>query len=203
MSEMPSGGTQNIVDTIRDVFRRRGANSYLGERVTMSEHMLQCALLAERDSADDQLVAAALLHDIGHYTGEFPETALGDGIDNRHEEAGARVLAPYFPARVVDCVRWHVAAKRYLCAVEPGYFDSLSDASKHTLNLQGGPMTPSEVRRFASRPNLDAILKVRRFDEQAKVPGMKTPTFDHYADLLESLVATESPRTRPQDPTPR
>ena len=106
----------NIVAFIADIFERRGADSYLGEQVTMSQHMLQGAQLAEQAGADDEIVAAALLHDIGHYTNEFPDDALERGIDNRHDEAGARVLERFFPDIVTDCVRHHVAAKRYLCA---------------------------------------------------------------------------------------
>ena len=112
----------SIVDFIGDIFNRRGAESYLGEQVTMSQHMLQGALRAEQSGATDELIAAALLHDIGHYTSEFPEDALEKGVNNYHDTAGAAVLAPFFPTLVVDCVRHHVAAKRYLCATDPSYF---------------------------------------------------------------------------------
>ena len=118
-----------IVDFIADIFTRRGAESYLGENVTMSEHMLQGALLAEQAGASDTMVAGALLHDIGHYTNEFGDDYIEQGIDNLHEEAGAKVLAPFFPAAVTDCIRYHVAAKRYLCATDAEYFAKLSDAS--------------------------------------------------------------------------
>lgn len=181
--------TDTVVDLLADIFRRRGADSYLGERVTMSEHMLQAARLAEQAGAPDELVAAALLHDIGHYTSEFPEDALARGIDNHHDTAGARVLEPFFPAAVTDCVRLHVTAKRYLCAVEPGYFDRLSDASVHTLRLQGGPMDEAEATAFAASPGLDDILRIRRWDEAAKEEGKPTPPFDHYEPLLRRVVA--------------
>ena len=142
----------NIVAFIGDIFERRGADSYLGEQVTMSEHMLQGARLAEQAGADETLVAAALLHDIGHYTNEFPEDALEQGIDNLHDEAGAAVLAPFFPTVVTDCVRYHVAAKRYLCATDDAYFGRLSAASVHTLGLQGGPMNAQEVEPLQPIP---------------------------------------------------
>jgi [1-hydroxy-2-(trimethylamino)ethyl]phosphonate dioxygenase len=177
-----------IVDFIGDIFRRRGAESYLGEQVTMSEHMLQAAQLAERAGAGDELVAAALLHDIGHYTNEFPDDALAQGIDTHHDEAGAAVLAPFFPTVVVDCVRWHVAAKRYLCATEPEYFARLSPASVHTLGLQGGPMDSDEVAAFRDHPNVDAIIQVRIWDEDGKVPGQRTQPFGHYAPVLQRVV---------------
>ncbi len=178
----------NIVAFIADIFARRGAESYLGEAVTMSQHMLQAALLAEEAGADDEVVAAALLHDIGHYTSEFPPDAQDQGIDNRHDRAGAAVLAPWFPERVTACVRHHVAAKRYLCATDPGYFGRLSEASVLTLKLQGGPMDAAEVEAFAGQPNLKDILRVRVWDDQAKVAGVATPFFDHYAPLLQRLV---------------
>lgn len=115
-----------IVPFIADILTRRGADSYLGEAVTMQQHMLQCAHLAELEGASDELVAAALLHDIGHYLGEFGEDYIAQGVDDLHEEAGAKVLAGFFPPLLVECVRLHVAAKRYLCATDPGYFARLS-----------------------------------------------------------------------------
>ncbi len=180
---------ETIVDFIGDIFARRGAESYLGERVSMSQHMLQAAQLAQQAGADEPVIVSALLHDIGHYTNEFPDDALARGTDNLHEEAGARVLAPFFPRAVTDPIRHHVAAKRYLCATDPAYFDQLSDASVHTLNLQGGPMTADEVSLFAKEPNLDAILQVRIWDDQGKDPTIKTPPFEHYAPMIARVVA--------------
>jgi phosphonate degradation associated HDIG domain protein len=177
-----------VVAFIADIFRRRGAEAYLGEDVTMSEHMLQSAQLAERAGAGDALVAAALLHDIGHFTNEFSDDYIDHGIDNRHDQAGAAVLEPFFPPAVVDCVRHHVAAKRYLCATDPTYFDRLSEASVKTLALQGGPMADGEAAAFGARSALRDILQVRFWDEEAKVVGAETPGFDHYAPLLQRLV---------------
>jgi len=184
----PEPTVETIVGFIGDIFRRRGAEAYLGEAVSMSEHMLQSASLAERAGAGDVLVAAALLHDIGHFTNEFPDDYIDRGVDNHHETAGAAVLAPFFPAAVTDCVRHHVAAKRYLCATDPAYVDHLSDASKKTLALQGGPMTANEAAAFRALPRLDDILQVRRWDEAAKIAGAATPGFAHYAPLLQRLV---------------
>lgn len=177
-----------IVPFIEDIFLRRGSDSYLGEEVTMSEHMLQGAQLAEKAGADEELVAAALLHDIGHYTSEFPEDSLEKGINNYHDEAGASVLRRFFPGRVTDCVRYHVDAKRYLCAVDPGYFDRLSDASIHTLNLQGGPMNEGEVAGFKALEHCDDIVQVRFWDEEGKVKGVKTPDISYYMPLLQRVV---------------
>ncbi|MEX0285198.1 MAG: HD domain-containing protein [Paracoccaceae bacterium] len=184
----PQLNKDTIVAFLADIFERRGAESYLGEAVTMSEHMLQGAYLAEQAGSADEMVAGALLHDIGHYTNEFGDDYIDQGIDNLHEEAGAVVLAPFFPSAVTDCIKYHVAAKRYLCATDPAYFDRLSEASVKTLHLQGGPMSDAEVQDFASNPNLDAILQVRIWDDQGKVAGMETPDFHHYAPLLQRVV---------------
>lgn len=178
----------NIVAFIADIFERRGAESYLGEPVTMAQHMLQGAKLAEDAGAPDELIAAALLHDIGHYTNEFGPDAVALGRDNEHEDAGAMVIAPFFPAVVTDCVRAHVAAKRYLCAVDAAYFAKLSQASVETLKLQGGPMSADEVAAFEQGENVDAIVQVRFWDDQGKDPDMETPPFAHYAPILQRVV---------------
>lgn len=178
----------NIVAFIGDIFLRRGAESYLGETVTMSEHMLQSAQLAEQAGAGDEYIVSALLHDIGHYTNEFPEDALDQGIDNHHDTAGAAVIAPYFPDIVKDCVLHHVSAKRYLCATDPKYLDGLSPASVNSLNLQGGLMREDEVAKFSKIPHLDAILQVRIWDDMAKVKGVITPPFEHYVPILQRVV---------------
>ncbi len=168
---------ETIVPFIADIFERRGAEDYLGEPVTVSEHMLQCAKLAEEASASEELVAAALLHDIGHFTSEFGTYSPEDEHDRHHDEAGAEVLAPFFPPVVTECVRLHVAAKRYLCAVDPSYFSRLSQASVHTLSLQGGPMSADEVEAFRSNPFHSEAVRVRVWDEGGKTAGGKTDRF--------------------------
>jgi phosphonate degradation associated HDIG domain protein len=178
---------QDALAFVTDIFARRGAGAYLGEAVTMSQHMLQCAHLAERAGAGDALIAAALLHDIGHFADEFAERMALE-IDNRHEHAGAVLLAPRFPALVVDCVRHHVAAKRWLCATDPGYFAQLSPASVRTLELQGGPMDAAEAERFAALSHRDAIVRVRRWDDAAKDPAVAAPDFAHYVPCLERVL---------------
>ena len=182
----PSADT--IVPLIADILTRRGADSYLGEAVTMQQHMLQAARLAERAGAGEALVAAALLHDIGHYMGEFGEDYIDRGIDNRHEDAGAALLAPFFPPVVVACVRLHVAAKRYLCATDPVYAATLSPASLATLRLQGGPMTPAEAAAFARVPHAAVAARVRRWDDAAKDPQAVTPPLAHYLPALQRVV---------------
>ena len=178
---------ENIVAFIADIFERRGAESYLGEPVTMSQHMLQGAKLAEDEGAPEVLIAAALLHDIGHYTSEFGPYSPDDTTDNQHEDAGAAVLQHFFPAVVVDCVRLHVAAKRYLCATDPAYFSKLSQASVHTLELQGGPMSAAEIASFEAEPHCREAVRVRLWDEGGKDPDMRTPDFAHYMPLLDRV----------------
>ncbi|HCH33023.1 MAG TPA: phosphodiesterase, partial [Oceanospirillaceae bacterium] len=112
----------NIVAHLGDVFEFCGAEEYLGEPVTMAQHMLQGASLAVHQGLSNAVIAAALLHDIGHFTSEFGTFAMTDTHDRQHEVFGAKVLAPFFPAAVTQCVRHHVAAKRYLCATRSEYF---------------------------------------------------------------------------------
>ena len=119
----------------------------------MAEHMLQGAHFAETAGEPEIIIVAALLHDIGHFTSEFGTFSMDDVEDRHHEEAGAAVLERFFPTLVTDCVRYHVAAKRYLCAARPEYFKRLSEASVHSLNLQGGPMSRGEIAEFEKNPN--------------------------------------------------
>ncbi len=179
---------QNIVTFLGDIFERRGGEEYLGEPVTMAEHMLQGAHFAEKAGEPDVIVVSALLHDIGHFTSEFGTFSMDDTKDRLHEEAGAEVLEAYFPTLVTDCVRYHVAAKRYLCAVKPEYFKRLSEASIHSLNLQGGPMSDTEVEAFEKNPNLAEIIKVRYYDEAGKRGDLETKPFSHYAPMVQRIV---------------
>ena len=172
---------ENIVDFLASIFERCGAEEYLGEPVTMGEHMLQGATIAEQNGQSDEIIVGALLHDIGHFTSEFGTFTMEDSEDRYHEEAGAAILDQFFPKVVTDCCRYHVAAKRYLCATKPSYFDRLSEASVHSLNLQGGPMDAREVAEFEKNPNLKEIIAVRYLDEAGKIAGMKTPDFSHFA----------------------
>jgi phosphonate degradation associated HDIG domain protein len=184
----PNLDRETIVPFLIEIFERRGAEEYLGESVTMAEHMLQGAWFAEQDKASDELVAAALLHDIGHFTSEFGAYSPDDIEDKHHDEAGAEVLAPFFPPLVTECVRLHVAAKRYLCVTDAGYFAKLSKASAHTLALQGGPMNADEIVGFENSPYFRDAVRVRLWDEAGKVAGLKTRSIRDYAPLLQRVV---------------
>lgn len=178
----------NIVDFIGGIFDRRGDEEYLGEPVTMAEHMLQGATIAEQNGQPEEIIVGALLHDIGHFTSEFGTFSMDDTEDRYHEEAGAEVLEQFFPSVITDCVRYHVAAKRYLCATKPEYFNRLSEASIHSLNLQGGPMNTEEVAEFEKNPNLKQIIAVRYLDEAGKRDDMDTPDYWHFAPMVQRMV---------------
>jgi len=185
-SSTPGGG--GIIDLIADIFERRGAESYLGEAVTMAEHMLQTAALAQAEGAPDVLIAAALLHDIGHYTSEFGEYSPEDTLDNRHDAAGAKVLEGSFPPAVTECVRLHVAAKRYLCAIDQTYHDKLSAPSKHSLSLQGGPMSETEIAAFRDLEFHREAVRVRRWDDGGNALDAHAMTFNDFRPLLRRVI---------------
>jgi phosphonate degradation associated HDIG domain protein len=176
------------VQTILELFQARGSSEYGGEAVTQEEHALQAAACAMADGADDALVAAALLHDIGHLLHDLPDDAPDDGVDDHHENSGGAFVEAHFGPEVCEPVRLHVAAKRYLTAVEPDYMAKLSEPSVTSLMLQGGPMSEEEQATFRSNPHWQAALRLRRYDEEAKIPGAKTPTVADFTDLLRRLV---------------
>jgi phosphonate degradation associated HDIG domain protein len=182
------------VEIIGGLFAGPGASEYLGEPVPIGAHMLQAGALAEAADAEDPLVAAALLHDIGHLTRERDGGSLGGSspragrADDRHGEAGARWLSQWFGDAVTEPVRLHVAAKRYLCATEPGYLGLLSAESVRTLVLQGGPMQPDDRAAFEALPHARDAVAVRRWDDAAKDPAVTPPGFAHFAPLLTALV---------------
>src|SRR5215471_18636355 len=178
----------DAVELIAGLFASQGAGEYLGEPVTQASHMLQAARLAELDGASDALVAAALLHDIGHFTAAVSGRDLMRGTDNRHSDAGADWLGQWFGPEVTEPVRLHVAAKRYLCAVEPGYAATLSPASVYTLGVQGGPMRGAELEEFTASQYAADAVRVRRWDDQAKDPQAGAPEFSHFRPLLSGLL---------------
>ena len=179
---------QDPVQIIAAFFAGEGARDYLGEPVTQASHMLQAAALARAARAPAPLVAAALLHDVGHFTSAISGRDLMRGTGNRHSAAGADWLAQWFGQEVTEPVRLHVAAKRYLCAVEPGYLAALSPASLCTLGVQGGAMDADERAEFEAHPLACPALRLRRWDDAAKDPAAAPPAFGYYRSLLRRLL---------------
>jgi [1-hydroxy-2-(trimethylamino)ethyl]phosphonate dioxygenase len=177
----------SLADDILAIYDTHGAGAYFGERVSMTEHGLQAAHFAQVEGASAALVVAALLHDIGHLLEAVPQDIADWTSDARHEESGARWLARHFGAEVAEPVRLHVRAKRYLCATDAHYLRQLSSASVHTLRLQGGPMSAQELRQFEAERFAREAVRLRRWDDQGKVAGLKTPALTAYAALIERL----------------
>ena len=168
---------------IERLFRDHGHIEYAGEGVSQQEHALQCAQLAERAGAGPELVTAAFLHDLGHMLNLQGETPTARGIDDQHQYFAIPFLRGLFPAPVIESIRLHVDAKRALCALEPGYYEALSDDSKRSLALQGGIYSPEEAAAFRAKPHAEDAMRVRRWDDAAKVPGAVTPPLDHYLEV--------------------
>ncbi len=174
------------VDQIFERFDRHGGDGYGDEQVRQLEHALQCAALAEADGAAAQLIAAALLHDIGHLIHDLGDRPAARGIDDRHEMLGREWLSRWFGEAVTEPVRLHVNAKRYLTATDPGYFATLSVGSMRSLELQGGPFSPELAAGFIGLPYAPEAVRLRRWDEAAKVPGEPTPDLAHFRRYLET-----------------
>ena len=172
-------------EEISDLFSRHGGGAYFGEAVTQLDHALQAAHFAAEDGAPDELVVAALLHDIGHLLQATPDDLADWHTDARHEVEGGAWLAQRFSPEISDPVRLHVPAKRYLCATDPGYVAMLSEASIVTLKLQGGPMSASEVAQFETEPFYRQAVQVRRCDDRGKIAGLKIRGLADYRLLLQ------------------
>lgn len=178
-----------VTREVLQLFQQHGGSRYGGENVSQLEHALQAAYFAEKDGAPATLVAAALLHDIGHLLHDLPADAPDQGIDDRHEALGAQWLTVRFGPAVCEPVNLHVIAKRYLCANDPSYFGLLSAPSIQSLALQGGPMTAEESRQFEQHPHYQAAVRLRRWDDAAKVEHLVTPYLEHFAQHLDAAAA--------------
>jgi gamma-butyrobetaine dioxygenase len=177
----------SVVDEILLIYGRHGDDAYIGEPVSVSEHAAQAAWFAREDGAPTALLVAALLHDIGHLLDAAAEDLAAWQADAHHELVGAQWLGERFGTPVADPVRLHVPAKRYLCATDSSYATQLSAASVHTLALQGGPMNPAEIAAFeAERFHADAV-RLRRWDDRAKIAGFKAPPIASYRREIEAL----------------
>lgn len=180
---------EGVVDFLFDLFAARGESNY-DEAVTQNQHALQTAALAEAQNAPDYLVVAGLLHDVGHlivdeHAGQEDFLAR----DARHERLALELLSAWFPPKVVEPIKLHVAAKRYLVAVDPEYFNGLSESSRRSLEIQGGPMTQKEATTFETSPHAEDACQLRRWDDGAKDDSAATPSWDHYRPSVLSQIS--------------
>ena len=173
-----------FLDHLSNLFAAHGQVKDIGNRISNADHMLQAAAAANATGAGAHLVAASLLHDIGHWLHSGPDDATAQGHDDCHEKIAADYLAPYFNAAVLAPIALHVAAKRYLCAVEPDYLKALSRGSMRTLEIQGGPMNTKEVADFEAEPGYQDAVALRRWDEYGKELGRDVPGFDTYRTTM-------------------
>jgi phosphonate degradation associated HDIG domain protein len=171
------------IGDIEKLFRDHGHIAYSGEGVSQLEHALQTAQRAQAAGAGDELVTAALLHDLGHLLNLQGETPSERGIDDQHQYFAIPFIRALFKPAVVEAIRLHVDAKRALCALEPEYYEALSQDSKRSLTLQGGIFTRPETQAFLSKPFADNAIRVRRWDDAAKVAGEVTPPIGHYLEI--------------------
>jgi len=174
-------------EAVIELMTGRGGESYFGEPVTVLEHCLQAAFFARNAASPDSLIAAALLHDVGHLLHRESEDVANLGIDTRHEELADRMLAAHLPAAVTEPIRLHVAAKRYLCFADSAYLDALSASSVLSLGLQGGPMSSGEAEAFLALPFAREAITLRHWDEEAKIADLQVPEIGSYLPLLKTL----------------
>ena len=185
--------TSTFLGRIRRVYEVWGSHPY-DEDLAQMEHAVQCANLARNAGADDSLIVACLLHDVGHLLElERVSGAPKHDIDDDHEARGAAFLARAFASAVTGPIALHVAAKRYLCTVEPDYHRSLSPASVRSLTLQGGSMTSAEAARFKSNPAAMRAVELRRWDDLAKNRSPIGLSFDDFADEIARVLRSDGP----------
>ena len=177
------------IELIEALFDHHGHLEY-GEQVSQIEHALQCASLAEQADASDELITAAMLHDVGHMLHRDAASALQAGQDDRHEALGAKYLARWFGPGVYEPVALHVHAKRYLCARDPGYLERLSEVSQRSLALQGGLMSDAQAVWFEALPYAGDAVRLRRWDDEGKCRGMQTASLVHYLGIAQHCVRT-------------
>jgi phosphonate degradation associated HDIG domain protein len=193
------GGTMNIADVLEHFYTERGARRYetAGPQgrsgVTQLQHALQCATLAARAEAPDPLVAAALLHDLGHLLYEQADHEMGTGKDDVHQYLALPFLRPYFGPAVLEPIKFHVDAKRWLCATDPAYWAALSAGSQRSLVLQGGPFSADAALAFIAQPYAEDAVRLRRWDDRAKDPAHDVRPFSAWRDLLERVAARPWP----------
>jgi phosphonate degradation associated HDIG domain protein len=178
------------IDDIEDLFLRRGGEQYSGEPVTQLEHAKQSAALAEAESADDELVTAALLHDLGHLVHDLGDTPSLRGVDDLHQFIAIPFLRGLFSERVLGAIQGHVDAKRWLCANRPGYLATLSVDSQRSLVLQGGVFDAAQAAAFMAKPGAEDAVRLRLWDDQAKSATMRTPPLTHFLQRARRCALT-------------
>lgn len=176
-----------FLDHLRAVFAQHGPEPYGGEAVTQMEHALQTAALAEANGASDAMVVAALLHDLGHMIAD-PQLRDPANADDLHQFRALPVLRRELPDTVTEPIRLHVDAKRYLCAVDPDYLAGLSPVSVNSLRLQGGVYSTEEAGIFIKKPHAVDAVRLRTWDDCAKVPSCPTPSFEHFLSYVERTI---------------
>ncbi len=174
----------NIVDEIINKYQTNNS-LYIGEKVTITEHMVQTAMIAEQNHSSESLICACLLHDYGHFIIEDPNQLVSKSVDGKHENIAFNFLKNYFKTEVVEPIKLHVQAKRYLCR-NKSYWNILSEASKVSLKLQGGIMSNNEAKKFVSLKFHDDAILLRKYDEEGKIPNIKMKKIEHYRNLINS-----------------
>jgi len=180
-----------VISEIREIFLSQGDEQYYGEPISQFEHAAQSAILAEKSGFDDEVQIAAFLHDIGHLLPASSEAELMEAYGRKdHEGVAADWLRERgFSEKIVVLVENHVNAKRYLCYANPAYYNNLSEASKHTLAFQGGKMEQQEAEAFEKNPYFDIIIRMRRWDEAAKVEHQQLPDLAHFLSLIQNYLS--------------
>lgn len=173
---------------ISEILSSKGHEQYGTEAVSQLEHALQCATLAEQKNSPPELITASLLHDLGHLIHNLGEDAAVRGIDDRHEYRALSYLKHIFSPAVTEPIRMHVAAKRYLCAIDANYWSSLSPASKTSLELQGGIFSQAVAQKFIQQPYARDAIKLRIWDDRAKVKDLKTPDLEHFIPMVKTCI---------------
>ena len=174
----------HIIDIIINYFQTN-KELYVGEKITISDHMLQTAMLAEKSHSSKSFICSSLLHDIGHFIIEKPDLLVSNSLDGKHEEIGFKLLKNYFKPEVTEPIKLHVQAKRYL-SKKKSYYDLLSNPSKISLKLQGGIMNDEESQKFTSLKFCRDALMLRKYDDDGKIPNTKVKKIDDYRDLINS-----------------
>ena len=174
--------SKNIIKKIVKKFQTN-KKLYMGEKLTIAQHMIQTAMLAEKNNSTDELICSSLLHDFGHFIIHDPDLLVTKSLDGRHEYLAYNFLNNYFSPKVTEPIKLHVQAKKYLCR-DNAYYNLLSNASKISLKLQGGIMNDNEAKKFTSLKFHKDAITLRRYDDKGKKPNMKMKKINEYEDLL-------------------